>query len=86
MTAYWQEIILGVLLAIIIGYWWRVLPKDASEEEEEDMTIDECDANEVLQAKIACLEAANTQGKTADEVVKDAQKFWDFIAKMDDDS
>lgn len=49
-----------------------------------------CDENDLLKRKTACLRLAhsmqNSSGdKTANQIVADAQKFWDFLFKTDED-
>lgn len=49
-----------------------------------------CDEGELLKAKTECLQLSHSVNnhdglRTADQIVADAQKFWNFLLKTDED-
>lgn len=70
--------ILTIGLAAAFGTLFR---KDDTEEDNVGL-YDDGSSDELLKAKLTCLMMAqsNTEThRTADDIVKDAQKFWDFL-------
>jgi hypothetical protein len=83
----------SVLIAVIvvtIFFLWRSMSKaNETETEEDEMGLyDDGSSDELLKTKLTCLMMAQSnteEPRAADDIVADAQKFWDFIAKETDD-
>lgn len=75
----------GAVFAFYLIRSWFVSKADEEEEEMANPEF-ECSEDSLLEAKRECLSLSHSmQGaqRSADDIVKDAQKFWDFIRKED---
>lgn len=79
-----------LILAILFLPWGRIWDKLLDKEEEEMTPESNVSDDELFQAKVKCLElaCANSVGtaRTAETILADAQKFWDFLLKADPES
>lgn len=92
MDFIWFVLILAILFVPWGRVWDRLLGKEQDEENEQMDPNSSCDNDALLGTKIDCLKISaailTNEGKhhPASVIAADAQTFWDFLLKTDEDT